>query len=95
MALSNTNKINELTQAVFERFPLYQARVVQLNDTTTQSEDHRFRYAFGRYVNFTFFDLRKNSNDDNFLLMGEVISGVELSLKIGRASCRERVLLLV
>lgn len=81
MALSNTNKINELTQAVFERFPLYQERVVQLKDNTTQSEDHSFRYAFGRYVNFTFFDLRKNSNDDNFLLMADVISGVELSLR--------------
>ena len=75
------NKLNELTQAVFERFPLYQAKVTQLKDTQPQSISNSFRYAFGCYVNFTFFYLRQDSNDSNFLLMVDVISGVELSLR--------------
>lgn len=81
MTLSNKNKLNELTQAVFERFPLYQAKATQLKDIRSQSASRDFRYAFGRSVNFTFFDLRQDNNDYNFLLMIDVILGIKLSLR--------------
>lgn len=81
MTLSNKNKLNELTQAVFERFPLYQVKATQLKDIGHQPASRDFRYAFGRSVNFTFFDLRQDNNDCNFLLMVDVILGVKLSLR--------------
>jgi hypothetical protein len=81
MTLSNKNKLNELTQAVFERFPLYQAKATQLKDIRSQSASRDFRYAFGRSVNFTFFDLRQDNNDYNFLLMIDVILGIKLSIR--------------
>lgn len=81
MTLSNRNKLNELTQAVFERFPLYQAKTTQLKDIGHQPASRDFRYAFGRSVNFTFFDLRQDDNDCNFLLMVDVILEIKLSLR--------------
>jgi hypothetical protein len=81
MTLSNRNKLNELTQVVFERFPLYQAKTTQLKDIRSQSASRDFRYTFGRSVNFTFFDLRQDNNDYNFLLMVDVILGIKLSLR--------------
>lgn len=58
MTLSNKNKLNELTQAVFECFPLYQAKTTQLKYIRSQSAS-RFRYAFGRSVNFTLSNIRQ------------------------------------
>ena len=92
MTFLNANKLNQSTQIVFERFPLYKADVTQLKDIPLSSIDD-FRYTFGRYLNFTFFDLRKSDSDTDFLLIVDEISGINISLRFFIRKHNEQFLL--
>lgn len=92
MTFLNANKLNQSTQIVFERFPLYKADVTQLKDIPLYSIDD-FRYTFGRHLNFTFFDLRKDNSDTDFLLMVDEISGINISLRFFIRKHNEQFLL--